>query len=335
MSNTIFFIDEQYSNHLVASKLIKQYSSNNINNYSISSVFPSNKKPPESYTIFIKSNLIGLSDNILNDFINQNTDQEVLVGKIDNVACIIKVNNKGIDKFFPDTTSPYNHLKNEWICYHLDSYPLKLLDSMEKIINFEQDIQNKLRQKAISQGVFLQDPNSVYLSFDTIFGNNVIVEPNVYFHSNVKIHDNVHIKAFSYLEGVEIESGASIGPFARIRGNSRIKENVHIGNFVEIKNSTLDIGTKAGHLSYIGDAEIGKNVNIGAGTITCNYDGLKKYKTIVGDDCFIGSNSSLVAPITIGVKSLVGAGSFINKDVPDHTFAIGRSKQSMKPNRRK
>ncbi|XVN43527.1 MAG: DapH/DapD/GlmU-related protein [Candidatus Rickettsia vulgarisii] len=333
MSNTIFFIGEQYSNCLVASKLIKQYSSDNINNYSISSVFPSSKESPESYTIFIKSNLIGLTDNILSDFINQSTGQEVFVGKINNVICIIKVNNKELDKFFPNNISPYNHLKNEWMCYNLDSYSLKILDSMEKIINFEQEIQNELRQKAISQGVFLQDPTSTYLSFDTVFGNNVIIEPNVYFHSNVKINDNVHIKAFSYLEGVEIEDGASIGPFARIRGNSKIRENVHIGNFVEIKNSTLDIGTKAGHLSYIGDAEIGKNVNIGAGTITCNYDGLKKHKTIIKDHSFIGSNSALVAPITIGTKSLVGAGSFINQDVPDHTFAIGRSKQSIKPNR--
>lgn len=335
MINTIFFIDQQYSNYLVASKSIKQYSSDNVNNYSISSVFPSNNESPQSYTIFIKSNLIGLTDNILSDFINQSSGQEVFVGKINNVACIIKVNNKELNKFFPSNISPYNNLKNEWASYNLDSYPLKLLDTMEKVINFEQEIQNDLRQKAISQGVFLQDPASTYLSFDTVFGDYVIVEPNVYFHSNVIIHNNVHIKAFSYLEGVEIEDNASIGPFARIRGNSKIKENVQIGNFVEIKNSTLDIGTKAGHLSYIGDGEIGKNVNIGAGTITCNYDGLKKHKTIIKDYSFIGSNSSLVAPVIIGTKALVGAGSFINQDVPDYTFAIGRSKQSMKPNRRK
>lgn len=311
MSNTIFFIDEQYSNHPVASRLIKQYSSDNINNYLISSIFPSSKESPKSSTIFIKSNLIGLTDNILSDFINQNTNQEILVGKINNVACIIKVNNKEIDTFFPSNTSPYNHLKSEWMCYNLDSYPLKLLDNMEKIINFEQEIQNELRQSAISKGVFLQNPASIYLSFDTVFGNNVIVEPNVYFHSNVKLHDNVHIKAFSYLEGVEIENGVSIGPFARVRGNSKIKKNTHIGNFVEIKNSILDTDTKAGHLTYIGDAVIGKNVNIGAGTVTCNYDGLKKYKTIIKDYCFIGSNSTLIAPVIIGTKSLIGAGSIL------------------------
>ncbi len=201
------------------------------------------------------------------------------------------------------------------------------------IDSFDQEVQNKLRQNAIDNGVRLQDPSTTYLSSDTIFGNDVVIEPNVYIGENVKIHDNVRIRAFSYIEGAEIENDSEIGPFARIRGNSKIGTKAKIGNFVEIKNTELASGTKISHLSYIGDAKIGKNVNIGAGVITCNYDGFKKYTTTIKDDSFIGSNSSLIAPITIGSRSLIGAGSFINKDVPDETFAQGRSKQIMKGNK--
>jgi bifunctional UDP-N-acetylglucosamine pyrophosphorylase/glucosamine-1-phosphate N-acetyltransferase len=209
----------------------------------------------------------------------------------------------------------------------------KLLNSADKIDSFAQEIQAKLRQNAIDMGVNLQDPSTTYLSYDTSFGSGVIIEPCVYIGSNVKIHDNVRIRAFSYIEGAEIEDGAEIGPFARIRGNSKIGTNVKIGNFVEIKNTEIASGTKASHLSYIGDSKIGKNVNIGAGVITCNYDGFKKHITIIKDDSFIGSNSSLIAPITIGSRSLIGAGSFINKDVPDDAFSEGRAKQIMKPNK--
>ena len=209
----------------------------------------------------------------------------------------------------------------------------KLLISLDKIDSFNQEVQNKLRQNAIDMGVNLQDPFTIYLSSDTSFGTGVIIEPNVYIGKNVKIHDNVRIRAFSYIEGAEIEAEAEIGPFARIRGNSKIGTNVKIGNFVEIKNTEIASGSKASHLSYIGDGKIGKNVNIGAGVITCNYDGFKKHITIIKDDSFIGSNSSLIAPLTIGSNSLIGAGSFINQDVPDNTFAQGRSEQIMKHNR--
>ncbi len=328
MSDIVFFIDNEYSNYLVASRSIKQYSSDDVTKHSNNTMLSGN-------IILAKSELIGLTDNIISDFINKKANKEILVGTLNNTACIIGVNGDLINNFFPNKELIFEVIEDQWSRYDLNFYPLKLINNIAKLIEFEQEMQDKLRQNALNQGVFLQDPASIYLSFNTKFGNRVIVEPHVYFGSDVEIGDNVHIKAFSYLEGVQIENGVSIGPFARIRANSIIRNNAKIGNFVEIKNSELDSGTKINHLSYIGDAEIGKNVNIGAGVITCNYDGLKKNKTKIKNDTFVGANSVLIAPITIGAKSLIGAGSFINKDVPDDSFAIGRSKQQIKPNRRK
>jgi bifunctional UDP-N-acetylglucosamine pyrophosphorylase/glucosamine-1-phosphate N-acetyltransferase len=259
----------------------------------------------------------------------------VLIGLLDSEPCIALVNVNLLNDFSHDINLFYDNINPEWLCCNLDSFELKLLNSNSKVVAFAQEIQNRLRKDAIDRGVYLQDPDTTYLSYDTTFGKDVLVEPNVYFGHKVRIDSNVHIRAFSYLEGVEIEKESKIGPFVRIRGETRIGSNVKIGNFVEIKNSTFGIGTKASHLSYIGDATIGSNVNIGAGVVTCNYDGLKKYKTVIKDNSFIGSNSSLISPLTIGCNSLIGASSFINKDVPDYTFAIGRSQQLMKPNRRK
>jgi len=326
MNNKVFFIDNIYSKHFIASRIMQQYAMDSITNYHLHDKLSDN-------ILFITSNLIGLTKDIINDFLIKETEQNILVGTLNNSACIIRLS----DKLFSDIADKdliFNNIPDEWVKHSLDLYPLKLLDSTNKIIAFEQEVQNQLRQKAIAKGVFLQDPASIYLAFDTKFGQGVVVEPHVYFHSKVEVHDNVHIKAFSYLEGVTIDNGACLGPFARIRGNSIIGSNARVGNFVEIKNSVLDIYTKVNHLSYIGDAKVGKNVNIGAGVVTCNYDGLKKYATIIKDDTFIGSNSVLIAPISIGSNSMIGASSFINQDVPDKTFAIGRSKQQMKINRR-
>ena len=328
MSNTIFFIDTEYSNQMIASRPIKQYAVDNITNYLVTTTIS-----PHSI-VLVKSNLIGLTDEIVDQFIKQKAEQEILVGALANIACMIGISGKLLSTFLPNAQS-FDDAINSEPAYDLTPYPLKLLNNMTKMVAFEQEIQNKLRQSAIDKGVFLQDPATTYLAFDTEFGNKVLIEPNVYFGTNVKLHDHVHIRAFSYLEKVEIESGAKIGPFARIRGDSRIGNNVKIGNFVEIKNSILDAASSAAHLSYIGDSIIGKNVNIGAGVVTCNYDGFKKYQTIIADDTFVGSNSSLIAPITIGTNSFIGAGSFINQNVPNNTFASGRSKQQMKPNRRK
>jgi bifunctional UDP-N-acetylglucosamine pyrophosphorylase/glucosamine-1-phosphate N-acetyltransferase len=286
--------------------------------------------------VVVRSDLTGLTIKMIDKFINKKAQKDILVGLLGSKPCIVAVNTNLLDKFFPDIHLFYNNIRQEWPCLDLVHSELKLLDNAADINAFNQEVQNTLRQNAIDMEVYLQDPSTTYLSYDTKFGRGVIIEPNVYFGANVKLHDNVRIRAFSYLEGVEIESGAEIGPFARIRGNnSKIGTKAKIGNFVEIKSSELGSGTKVSHLSYIGDAKIGKSVNVGAGVITCNYDGFKKHVTVVGNNSFIGSNSSLIAPVTIGTNSLIGAGSFINKDVPDYTFAKGRAEQIMKPNKRK
>ena len=188
--------------------------------------------------------------------------------------------------------------------------------------------QNELRKKFLNSGVKMIGPETIFFSKDTKIGKNVVIEPYVVFGSKVKIGNNVTIKSFSQLENCKIENKVDIGPYARIRPGSILKEGSKVGNFVEIKKSTLGKKSKANHLTYIGDSIIGKSVNIGAGTITCNYDGIKKSKTKIKDDVFIGSNSSLVAPLTIGEKSVVGAGSVITKNVKKKSLALSRSLQT-------
>ncbi len=188
--------------------------------------------------------------------------------------------------------------------------------------------QNKLRNNFIKKGVKMIAPETVFFSNDTKIGKKVVIEPYVVMSKNVKIGNNVIISSFSHLEGVKIDNNVNIGPYARIRPGVVIKSGSKIGNFVEVKKSTIGKNSKVNHLSYIGDANIGKNVNIGAGTITCNYDGVKKNKTKIKDKVFIGSNSSLVAPITINESSIVGAGSVITKNVKKKSLALTRSKQT-------
>ena len=190
-----------------------------------------------------------------------------------------------------------------------------------------QKIQNKLRSKFLKAGVKMTGPETIFFSNDTKIGKNVTIEPYVVIGPKVKIANNVIIKSFSHLESCTIESKVEIGPYARIRPNTILKEGSKIGNFVEVKKTTVGKKSKVNHLSYIGDSEIGKSVNIGAGTITCNYDGIKKSKTKIKDNVFIGSNSSLVAPITIDKQSIVGAGSVITKNVKKKSLALTRSTQ--------
>ena len=187
--------------------------------------------------------------------------------------------------------------------------------------------QNRLRNKFLKLGVKMSGPETIYFSKDTKIGKNVIIEPYVVFGPKVKIGNNVIIKSFSHLENCKIENKVEIGPYARIRPGTILKEGSRIGNFVEIKKSTLGKKSKVNHLTYIGDTNIGRSVNIGAGTITCNYDGYKKSKTVIKDNTFIGSNSSLVAPVTIEQDSIVGAGSVITKNVKKKSLALTRSLQ--------
>ena len=191
-----------------------------------------------------------------------------------------------------------------------------------------QKLQDTLRKKFLKSGVKMSGPETIFFSNDTKIGKRVIIEPYVVIGSKVKIGNNVVIKSFSHLENCKIENSVEIGPYARIRPGTILKKGSKVGNFVEIKKSTLGINSKVNHLTYIGDSEIGKSVNIGAGTITCNYDGVKKSKTKIKDHVFIGSNSSLVAPLTIEENSVVGAGSVITKNVKKKSLALTRSLQT-------
>ena len=187
--------------------------------------------------------------------------------------------------------------------------------------------QINLRNKFLKSGVKMIGPETIFFSNDTQIGKNVIIEPYVVIGSKVKIGNNVVIKSFSHLESCQIENKVEIGPYARIRPNTILKEGSKVGNFVEVKKSVIGKKSKVNHLTYIGDSKIGKSVNVGAGTITCNYDGKKKYLTNIKDKVFIGSNSSLVAPITLGEGSTIGAGSVITRNVKRKSLALTRSEQ--------
>ena len=188
-------------------------------------------------------------------------------------------------------------------------------------------IQKKLRDKFLKKGVKMISPETIFFSKETKIGKNVSIEPYVVFVGNVVLKNNITIKSFSHLEDVRVENNVSIGPYARLRPGSILDKGSKVGNFVEVKKSKIGKNSKVNHLSYIGDAKIGKNVNIGAGTITCNYDGIKKNKTFIKDKVFIGSNTSLVAPIIIDEQSVVGAGSVITRKVNKNSLAITRTKQ--------
>ena len=211
---------------------------------------------------------------------------------------------------------------------------MKTKSNLKKIDNYRSN-QELLRKKAIKSGINLIAPETIFLSKDTKFGKNVTINPYVVIGKKVSIGDNVEILSFSHIEGAKIGNKVTIGPYARIREGSHLMSGVKIGNFVETKKSKIKSEAKISHLSYIGDSEIGKKTNIGAGTITCNYDGVKKNKTIISDNVFVGSNSSLVAPVKIKKKSVIGAGSVITRDVKENSLALERSEQEEIENYRK
>ena len=247
----------------------------------------------------------------------------------------IKPKNKKKEYYLTDIIelANENNLKVDYI----KSNFLKTLgiNTKQELAIAEENFQNTLRKKFISSGVKLLDPKSVFFNHDTKIGKDVVVEPNVFFGPDVTIKNNVHIKAFSHIEGVKILDNAVIGPFARLRPGTVIGPNSHIGNFVEIKKSNIKKNSKINHLTYLGDTSVGKNVNVGAGVITCNYDGIKKNKTIIEDNVFIGSNASLVAPIKLEKSSIVGAGSVITQSVKEKALAVERNLQKTFPNYRK
>lgn len=208
------------------------------------------------------------------------------------------------------------------------------VNSKVELAQAEAAFQTRLRQHFMAAGVTLQAPETVFFAADTRIGADSFIAPHVVFGPGVEIESGVEIKAFSHLEGCVVRTGAVIGPYARLRPGAEVAEDAHVGNFVELKAVRLGIGAKANHLAYLGDAEIGAGVNIGAGTITCNYDGKAKHRTRIGKNTFIGSNSSLVAPVQIGEGALVAAGSVITADVPDNSLALGRARQVLKPRKK-
>jgi bifunctional UDP-N-acetylglucosamine pyrophosphorylase/glucosamine-1-phosphate N-acetyltransferase len=205
------------------------------------------------------------------------------------------------------------------------------VNSRAELAAAEAAMQKRLRHHAMEEGATLIDPSTVWLSFDTRLGRDVTVGPNVFFGPGVEVADGAEIRGFSHLEGAKVGEGAVIGPFARLRPGSVIGEKAKVGNFVETKNLRLAAGAKANHLAYLGDATVGEGANVGAGTITCNYDGYGKYETIIGAGAFIGTNSSLVAPVTIGPGAIVAAGSVVTEDVAADALAIARARQEQKP----
>ncbi len=202
------------------------------------------------------------------------------------------------------------------------------VNSRVDLAMMEYIVQSAMRLNALEAGVTMPDPASVYFSYDTEVGQDVVIEPNVFIGPGVIIEDNVTIRAFSHLEGARLKPGATIGPFARLRPGAELGENVHIGNFVEVKNARLGKGVKAGHLAYIGDAVLGEGVNYSCGAITANYDGVNKHKTVIGKNVMVGSNVNLIAPVTIGDGAYLAAGSTITEDVPKDKLAIARARQS-------
>ena len=209
------------------------------------------------------------------------------------------------------------------------------VNSRGELARAEATLQGWLREAAMEAGVTMVDPSSVYLCADTRLAADVTIEPNVVFGPGVTVAGNVLIRAFSHIEGATIGPGSVIGPFARLRPGARLDNDVHVGNFVEIKASSLASGVKASHLSYLGDATVGAGTNIGAGTITCNYDGVRKHRTTIGEGVFIGSDVALVAPVTVGDGAVVGAGSVITEDVAPDALALARGRQVQKPGRAK
>ncbi len=206
------------------------------------------------------------------------------------------------------------------------------INDRTQLAQAERTIQERLRRAAMVGGATLQAPETVFLSYDTKIGRDVIVEPNVFFGRGVVVEDGAVIHAFSHLEGTHVSSGANVGPFARLRPGAAIGPKAKVGNFVEIKNVDLGPGAKVSHLTYLGDATVGAEANIGAGTITCNYDGFRKYRTTIGEGAFVGSNSALVAPVTIGAGAYIGSGSVITEDVPADALGLARGRQAVKEN---
>ena len=239
----------------------------------------------------------------------------------------VKNDNAAGEYYLPDVVNIAASEGREAVVIEGDPYETAGVNSRAELAHLELEWQRRRREQVLDEGATLIDPESVWFAYDTKLGRDVTVEPHVVFGPGVEVADGATIKAFSHIEGAIIGTRASIGPFARIRPGTTLGERSKVGNFVELKNAKVAASAKVNHLSYVGDAEIGSGANIGAGTITCNYDGFGKYRTVIGEGVFIGSNTALVAPVTIGDGAIVGAGSVITSDVDPDSLAVERSEQ--------
>ena len=265
------------------------------------------------------------SDNLFNS--------GILLGQSKLVADLIpklKNNNATKEFYLTDIVDMANQSGSASTFVQCDEDECLGINSQLELSIAEKKFQNNFRHKLLASGVSMQAPETCFFSHDTVIKSGCVIEPNVVFGPGVKVQSSTIIKSYCYIEGTQIGQNCQIGPFARLRPDSKLSDNVKVANFVEVKNATFASKTKANHLSYIGDAEVGINTNVGAGTIFCNYDGKNKNRTIVGDNVFIGSNSSLIAPLKIGHGSIVAAGSVINRDVPSQSLAIARPNQENK-----
>ena len=235
--------------------------------------------------------------------------------------------NAANEYYLPDIVNVAAAEGREAVVIEGDPYEAAGVNSRAELAHLELEWQRRRREQVLDEGATLIDPESVWFAYDTKLGRDVTVEPHVVFGPGVKIADGATIHAFSHIEGATIGAKASIGPFARIRPGTRLGDKTKVGNFVELKKAVIGEGAKVNHLSYVGDASVGPKANIGAGTITCNYDGFGKYQTSIGEGAFIGSNTALVAPVTIGDGAIVGAGSVITRDVEPDSLAIERNEQ--------
>ena len=235
--------------------------------------------------------------------------------------------NAAGEYYLPDIVNIAAAEGREAVVIEGDPYEAAGVNSRAELAHLELEWQRRRREQALEEGATLIDPESVWFAYDTKLGRDVTVEPHVVFGPGVQVADGATIHAFSHIEGATIGAKASIGPFARIRPGTILADRTKVGNFVELKKADIAEGAKVNHLSYVGDATVGARANIGAGTITCNYDGFGKYRTVIGDDVFIGSNTALVAPVTVGNGAIVGAGSVITRDVEPDSLALERNEQ--------
>ncbi len=238
--------------------------------------------------------------------------------------------NRKSEFYLTDAVEIARGMKLRAVTVEVEEDDVRGINTKTQLAEAEAVAQQRLRKAALDSGVTLIAPETVYLSADTKFGKDVVIEPYVVFGEKVTVEDSAVIHSFSHLAGAHVGKSVSVGPFARLRPGTRLGEGSRIGNFVEVKEAVIEAGAKANHLSYIGDASVGANANIGAGTITCNYDGGEKHRTVIGKDAFIGSNSALVAPVKIGAGAYIGSGSVITADVPADALALARSRQTIK-----